>query len=82
LQRSAQPSLAQVGAPLSAAGQAVPHALQFSGSLSRSTQDPLQLRSVPGQFTPQLPAEQTSLLSQAWSQAPQLPGSFVVSTHR
>jgi hypothetical protein len=81
LQRRLQPLAPQEGLPFSTVGQAVPQALQFSGSVRTSTQEPAQFCLPPAHVTLHAPAEHASPGSQARPQAPQLPGSLLVSTH-
>ena len=70
----------QVALPCWGTGQAMPHALQLSGLVSTSMQDPLQFLRVPEQSDEHLPPSQTCAAEQAVSQSPQRPGSFDTST--
>lgn len=71
--------------PLAGASQTVPHALQFCGSVARSTHaEPHRVKPV-AQTRPHLPALQVALpltgTGQAIPQVPQLSGEEVVSMH-
>lgn len=69
-----------VGTPPEGAVHTIPHPLQFSGSVTVSTQEPEQLVRPPAQVPVHLPAEHTWAPHEV-AQFPQCRESEVRSTH-